>query len=391
MLRCSTPNAADSQRPASTARMSRRECMLSLAGWGVGSCAAAALGRPLLAADEPGLTEAMYYTRLDGGRTQCQLCPNRCIRSRGENGRCRARGNRNGRYWSLVYGRPCVVALDPLEKCPLYHFRIAGKAFSIATAGCNLTCSYCQNWMFSQAGPDDVPRDYDLSPQATLAKAIETGAGAVAFFYTEPIVYYEYMLAVAKQARRAGLKVVMVTAGYVNPEPLSELLPWLDAVTLGLKGWNEEFYRQYIGGELRYVKQTVEMLAAWKTGWWEVVHLVVPSLNDDMAEIAAMAAWLREVAGPERPLHFTRFRPEYRLKRLPMTPAATLGAARDAAMARGLKHVYVGNLPGHEGAHTYCPHCGRRVVERLAFTVMNQELRGGKCRSCGYPIGGHWL
>jgi pyruvate formate lyase activating enzyme len=370
----------------------RREFLTRCALAGAGACAFAAVGRSAWGQTPPtNLREALYYRRVGEGKTQCLLCPNQCVRGRGEDGMCHARGNRNGGYYSLVYGRPCVVAMDEVEKCPLNHFQVAGKAFSIATAGCNLTCQYCQNWTFSQAGPNDVPKVYDLSPQAVVAEAVRNKAGAVAYFYTEPTVYYEYMLDTAKLARQRGLKNVMVTAGYISPEPLKALLPWVDAVTFGLKGWNEEFYRKYIGCELGHVKESVRALAASKGVWWEVVTLVLPSLNDDMGEIAAMSAWLRETAGAEVPLHLTRFRPEYRLKRLAMTPAATLTAARETAMKAGLKYVYVGNMPGHEGGDTYCPKCGKKVVERIGFTVAKKSLAGGRCVHCGQVIKGVWL
>ena len=337
------------------------------------------------------LKEALWYERGEGGATTCTLCPNRCVRSPGENGKCRSRGNRGGKYYSLTYNRPCIIALDEVEKCPLHHFQTKAKAFSIATAGCNLFCRYCQNWNFSQAGPDDVPRSYNMTPEEIIAKAIENQCDAISFFYTEPVVYYEYMLDIARLARARGLKTIMVTAGYISPEPLRACLPYMDAVTMGLKGWNEKFYREIIGGELGCVKETIRELARAKNVWWEAVTLIIPTLNDSQAEIAGMAKWLRETAGDEIPLHFTRFRPEYQMKRLPMTPMATLTNSRDTARRQGLKYVYVDNMPGHEGSHTYCPKCGRMVIERVGFKVLNRRLSGGRCEYCQYPIKGVWL
>jgi pyruvate formate lyase activating enzyme len=371
--------------------LSRRDLLACFLRASAGLCAAGPLLRMAHAAERTNLKEALYWQPLSGGRTQCLLCPNKCIRGDGAAGMCRARGNRGGKYYSLAYGRPCVIALDEVEKCPLNHFQIQGKAFSIATAGCNLACKYCQNWTFSQAGPDEVPKSYEMTPQEVVAKAVENKAGAVAYFYTEPTVYYEYMFDIARLAHARNLKNVMVTAGYINPEPLKAVLPYIDAVVMGLKGWDEKYYRDYIGGELAPVKETIKILAAAKNVWWEVVTLIIPTLNDDMDRVAGMAAWLQETAGPERPLHFTRFRPEYKLKQLPMTPAATLTRARETAMKAGLKYVYVGNMPGHEGGNTYCPRCGKLLVERLGFTVLKKEIRGGKCAFCGYQIGGIWL
>jgi pyruvate formate lyase activating enzyme len=290
-----------------------------------------------------------------------------------------------------VYGQACVIALDEVEKCPLNHFQVENKVFSIATAGCNLSCQYCQNWEFSQAGPDEVGKVYKLSPRQVVLKAQEHKANAIAYFYTEPTVYYEYMLDIAKLAHEKGLKNIMVTAGYINAEPLQELLPYLDAITIGLKSWNEDFYRRYIGGELVHVKETIKILSGQDKVWWEVVNLIVTSLNDNMQDIAQMSKWLCETAGPYRPLHFTRFRPQYQLKRLPMTPVATLTEARQVAMAQGLKFVYVGNMPGHEGSHTYCPQCGKMIIERLAFKVLEKKISDGQCSYCGCKIGGVWL
>lgn len=335
--------------------------------------------------------EALYYEKLVDGEVRCLLCPNGCRRQIGENGKCKSRGNRNGTYYSLTYGRACVIALDEVEKCPLNHYQLNGKVFSIATAGCNLVCQYCQNWEFSQSGPYDVSTTYDLSPRQVVQKAKQYKSPGIAYFYTEPTVYYEYMIDIARIARAEGLKNIMVTAGYINPEPMREALKLIDAVAIGLKGWDDAFYQTYIGGSVEHVKETIELLAGQRTVWWEVVNLIIPSLNDDMDQIAAMSRWLREVAGPDRPLHFTRFRPEYKLKRLPMTPVATLTKARETAINEGLNYVYVGNMPGHEGSHTYCPKCGKRIVERLAFTVIKTTIKNGKCVYCGQTIGGVWL
>jgi pyruvate formate lyase activating enzyme len=224
-----------------------------------------------------------------------------------------------------------------------------------------------------------------------VLKALEHKADAISYFYTEPTIFYEYMLDIAKLAREEGLKNIMVTAGYINAEPLQELMPYFDAMTVGLKGWDEDFYRKYIGGELHYVKETIKILAGQDKVWWEVVNLIVTSLNDNIQDIAQMSKWLCETAGPYRPLHFTRFRPQYQLKRLPMTPVATLTKARQVAMEQGLKYVYIGNMPGHEGSHTYCPQCGKMIVERLAFQVLKKKIVNGKCSYCGCKIGGVWL
>ena len=358
----------------------------------MGACCADALGAwasALPAGREA--RRARYWKPLAGGMTRCELCPNGCVRPDGGDGRCRARGNRGGVYRTLTYGRPSVIAVDPVEKCPLNHFQLRGHAFSIATAGCNLSCQYCHNWAFSQVGPQEAPKVYSMTPREVVAKAVENHCDAIAYFYTEPVVFFEYMMDIATLARKSGLKNVMVTAGYISPEPLREILPHLDAVTFGLKGFDEAYYRDYVGGELKYVLRSAEILAQTKRVWWEVVTLLVPSLNDDMAQVARLAKWLRNTAGSEVPLHFTRFRPEYRLKRLPMTPSKTLTLARETAMAQGLKYVYLGNLPGHQGADTVCPRCSRTIVERIGFKVLERRMRGNKCAYCSAVIKGVWL
>lgn len=376
--------------------LSRREfCEYGLLSWLAASASFTVLGsaaQALTAIDGTAdLHKAMFYKRLRNGRVQCLLCPNRCIRSHGESGKCRVRANRQGEYYSLVYGKPSVIALDEVAKCPLNHFELPEKVFSIATAGCNLSCLYCQNWEFSQSGPDQVSKVYNLMPRDVVSKAIQNNAAAIAYFYTEPTIYYEYMIDIAKIAHDKGIKNIMVTAGYINTEPLRKLLPHLDAVVLGLKGWNKQYYQKYIGGELKHVINTVETLASQDRTWWEVVNLIVPSLNDNMDDIAAMSHWLYQIAGPTRPLHFTRFRAEYKLRRLPKTPAATLTAARNIAMQAGLQYVYAGNMPGHDGANTFCPKCKKMIVERFGFTVTDKKIDNGRCVYCGHKIEGVWL
>lgn len=344
--------------------------------------------------------KADYWSALDGKRTKCLLCPNGCVTSPGENGRCRSRGNRDGIYYSLSYGRPCVIALDSIEKSPLYHFQIQGQAFSIATPGCNLACKYCHNWEYSQKGPLDVEKVFDLEPEEVVRRAQKHGVTTMNYFYTEPTIYYEYMMDIARLARRAGMKNVCVTAGYINEEPLRNLIPFIDAFVVGLKGFTEDYYNEYMNGPLEPVKRTLKILSENRKAslmkgsdgtapWFEIVYLVVPGLNDKESEIDAMASWLHENIGQDVPLHFTRFSPAYQLKNLPPTPVGTLDQARKIAMKAGLEYVYEGNLPGSEGAHTYCPVCHKKVIERLGFTVIKNDLHKGRCQ-CGHTLPGNW-
>ena len=334
------------------------------------------------------LHPARHFESLAGGRTRCRLCPNECERGEGERSRCHARETRDGKLYSLVYGRPCVVSLDPLEKCPLFHFRRGGNALSIATAGCNLGCRYCQNWQFSQKGPEETS-NFDLLPRQVIEKAREYKAQSIAFFYTEPTIAFEFVADVAAAAKKAGLPTVLVTAGFIREEPLRELLPLIDAFTVGLKGFTEKYYHEVIDGTLEPVLKALTTIAAARRHL-EIVTLLVPTLNDAPEAIAAEIAWIREHLGTAIPLHFTRFVPQYRLKRLPPTPAATLEAARKRALEAGLQFVYTGNLPGHEGNHTVCPKCRTVLVERLGFQVLKNSLVHGKCPSCATAIPGAW-
>ncbi|HEY9069300.1 MAG TPA: AmmeMemoRadiSam system radical SAM enzyme [Candidatus Ozemobacteraceae bacterium] len=332
--------------------------------------------------------EAEYYEVLPDGRIHCRLCPNGCIRGEGERSRCRVREPRGGKYYTIAYMNPCVLAMDPIEKCPLYHFPIPGNAFSIATAGCNLNCRYCQNWQFSQKPPEET-RTYRLGPAEVVAKALEYKAGGIAFFYTEPTIYIEYMKEVAREARKAHLATVMVTAGYIQPEPLEDLLGLIDAFTVGLKGFTEEYYRDVIGGSLQPVLETLKRIGAAKKHI-EIVTLLVPTMNDQSASIEAEVKWLADTLGPDVPLHFTRFNPQYQLKNLPPTPVSTLDRARNAALKAGLRYVYTGNVPGHEGNHTFCPSCGKLLIERLGFQTLKNLLSGGACPACRTRIPGRW-
>ncbi|KAF1079631.1 MAG: Radical SAM, Pyruvate-formate lyase-activating enzyme like [Candidatus Rifleibacterium amylolyticum] len=337
---------------------------------------------------ESGEVEARFYEKMPGGKVRCLLCPNLCVRASGETGQCRVRENVNGSYFTRVYGNPCVIAIDPVEKCPLFHYQLPNPAFSIATAGCNLFCHYCQNWAFSQKGPAET-KNYSLTPAQVIDKALEYKSGAISFFYTEPTIYIEYLIDIARMAREVSLPCIMVTAGFINPEPLKELLPLIDAFTVGLKGFSNDFFRKHVGGSLEPVLETLKLIHA-AGRHLEIVTLLVPTLNDQAEAIKAEIDWIKANLGVSVPLHFTRFNPQYRLMQVPPTPASILDKARKEAINAGLQYVYTGNLPGHEGNHTYCPKCGRVVVERLSFKVLNNNHEDGKCLNCGFRLYGKW-
>jgi pyruvate formate lyase activating enzyme len=298
------------------------------------------------------------------------------------------RENRGGRLYSVVYGNPCAVHVDPIEKKPFYHFLPTAAAFSLATAGCNLRCLYCQNWSISQSTPEET-ENFDLMPEDVVYYAQTSGAPVVAYTYSEPIVFYEYMLETSRLARQAGLLNVVISAGFINVEPLRELCTAVDGIKIDLKGYDEGFYHEICEGELRPVLEAIRTI--YESGvHLEIVNLVVPTLNDSVEQLRSLSRWLARDLSPDVPLHFIRFHPQYRLNNLPATPVETLEAAWSVAREEGMRFVYVGNVPGHSGNNTYCPTCGEAVIVRQGFAVAEYHLRGGVCAHCGESIPGVW-
>ena len=337
---------------------------------------------------EPPLPVSYCHTPHAGNYVRCNLCPHRCLIVAGERGTCRVRENRGGRLVSMVYGNPCAVHVDPIEKKPFYHYLPTAATFSIATAGCNLRCLYCQNWSISQVPPEETT-NVDLPPAEVVRAAVSHGAPVIAYTYSEPTVFYEYVLATARRGRPEGLCSVVISAGFINPEPLRALCAAVDAIKIDLKGFDAEFYRTICGGELSPVLEALRTIA--QTGvHLEIVNLVVPTLNDRMDQLRALAGWVAGTLGRDVPLHFSRFFPQYKLANLPPTPIETLIEAREVAMAEGLRFVYVGNVPGDPGNNTYCPRCGQAVIERDGFAVLAYRLQGDRCASCGERIPGVW-
>jgi pyruvate formate lyase activating enzyme len=362
-------------------------CVLSSAA-GIGS-----LPVPAQAGTNAGVHEARYWEALDGGRVRCNLCPWKCVTSNGQRGVCRVRENRGGKYYTLVYGEAAAMHVDPIEKKPLYHFKPGQRALSVGTAGCNLRCRDCQNWEISQRTPEELRSEGLLtsaSPQALVSKARANNIPVIAYTYNEPIVFYEYMYDTAALARQSGIQSVMISSGGINREPMLALAPYLDAVKIDLKGFSEDFYREYTSGRLAPIKETIKRVIALGK-WLEIVYLVVPTVNDADDTIRAMSDWLVKVGGPDLPLHFSRFFPAYRLKNLPATPVETLRRCRDIARAAGLRHVYVGNIRSVSLSSTYCPNCGNIVVKRDGYRVLSYDLKpNGACRFCGTKIAGIW-
>lgn len=323
-----------------------------------------------------------------GNYVRCNLCPHHCIIAEGQRGHCRVRENRAGRLYSVVYGNPCAVHVDPIEKKPFYHFLPTASAFSLATAGCNLRCLYCQNWSISQATPEET-QNYDLPPEEVIKSALEFSAPVIAYTYSEPNVFYEYMTEIARQGRAAGLYSVVISAGFINPEPLRALCSLVDAIKIDLKGFDEGFYREVCGGELEPILSSIKTI--YEQGiHLEIVNLVVPTLNDDLGQLRAMASWVARELSPDVPLHFSRFQPQYKLMNLPPTPVETLEKAHQIALEEGLHFVYIGNVPGHPADNTYCPNCGEALVVRQGFSVVEYHLEAGLCTYCGEAIPGVW-
>ena len=322
-------------------------------------------------------------------RVQCVLCPHACVLEAGQRGTCRVRMNLDGELISLVYGRPVAAHVDPVEKKPVYHYLPGTKTFSIATAGCNLGCEFCQNWEISQAAPEDVP-PYRMEPEEVVSRATELGCSSIAYTYTEPIVFYEYMEDTAGLARAGGLGNIMVTAGYINEGPLRQLAPLLDAANVDLKSIRDSYYRQVCHGRVEPVLRTLRVLREMGV-WLEVTNLLVPDLNDSEEDLAGLCAWIVENLGTDVPLHFSRFFPTYRMTDRPPTPLETLERAGETAAEHGMRYVYVGNIVTREGDDTFCPHCGEAVIRRDRFSVTERNMEGGSCASCGTAIPGVWL
>ena len=337
---------------------------------------------------EEHLVEARYYDKLPHRKIKCTLCPRECLIDDLERGYCGVRENRDGTYYTLVHARPCSWHADPIEKKPLFHFLPGTLAYSIATVGCNVECKFCQNWDISQLRPE-LARNYDMPPEEVVGFARQKRCRSIAYTYSEPVIFYEYMYDTAELGRTQGVRSVMISNGYIQAEPMRALCGVLDAVKIDLKAYTETFYRDVCAGKLKPVLDTLELLVE-EGMWTEIVYLMIPTLNDDRRDIRKMCRWIRTALGPEVPVHFTRFHPQYKLKNLPSTPVKTLDMAREIALDQGLHYVYVGNVPGHDGENTYCPNCGEIVIKRMGYFVQGMHVKDGKCGFCGNEISGVW-
>jgi pyruvate formate lyase activating enzyme len=337
--------------------------------------------------------EAMFWKRTDSG-IMCLLCPNYCFLTEGARGKCRVRINKDNILYTLVYGQPAALHIDPIEKKPVFHMLPGSMIFSIATVGCPLTCSFCQNWNISQAYPEENAGDYGregriVTPMQIVQAALHYGNNSIAYTYSEPVIFYEYMLETARIARQNGLRNVMVTAGYINPEPLREIAPYFDVIKVDLKGYNEKFYSAEVGGHLTNVLRTLKMLKKMNK-LVEIVNLVIPQRNDSDEDLKNLCNWIRDNMGQDTPLFFTRYLPNYRLNNLPPTPLETLLKARAYADRAGLHYVYIGNAPEAMAENTYCPNCHTLLIEREGYWIKRNILKNGRCPVCGKEIPGIW-
>lgn len=343
---------------------------------------------PLVAAGLK-IKQANFWKALQGTLIKCQLCPNGCIIKNGMRGRCRSRINVEGQLFTLGYGNLSSISIDPIEKKPVFHMLPGSHALSISTAGCVLSCKFCQNWQISQSTPEAVCNVH-ISPEELVEKAIKMGCESIAYTYNEPTVFFEYMLDTALLAKKKGVRNVMVSCGYINEEPLKELLPVMDVIKVDLKGFTEDFYGKITGGKLQPVMNTISTLAS-AGKLMDIVCLIIPGLNDDEALCRKMFTWLRKTAGANTSLFLSRFFPTFRLRNLTPTPISKLERLRKIAFEEGLRYVYIGNTPGNEAENTNCHNCNKLLIERLGYQIISNHVKAGKCPYCGVKIPGIWL
>jgi pyruvate formate lyase activating enzyme len=330
---------------------------------------------------------AMYQVETPRG-VRCQICPNECTLKEGELSECHNRKVFNGKLYTIAYGNPCAIHIDPIEKKPLYHFLPGSDAFSIATAGCNLACLNCQNWTISQSSPEET-KNYDLMPDKVVAEAIKYNCSSIAYTYSEPITCYEYVLDTGKLARDAGIRNVLVSAGYIHKEPLVNLCRIIDGANIDLKSMDDSIYLKLNAGKLEPILNSLKIFKD-EGVWLEITNLVVPSWTDDLDMIKRMCSWLASNGFKDTPLHFSRFHPQYKLQRLPSTPVSTLESARSIALSEGLQFVYIGNVPGNNATDTHCPKCSETLVERSGYTISKNLVENGHCQKCNSIIPGLW-
>jgi pyruvate formate lyase activating enzyme len=331
--------------------------------------------------------ESPYYLPTAKG-VRCQICPNNCMLKEDQEGPCRTRVVKDNKLYSIAYGDPCSVHVDPIEKKPLFHYLPDSHSFSIATAGCTFACLNCQNWEISQQSPRFTTNS-DLMPAKVVEEAIKANCKSIAYTYAEPIAFYEYTYDTSKLAKAKGIKNLLISNGYINEKPLRDLCRVIDAANINLKSFSDEIYQKLNGGSLQPVLNTLKILKE-EGVWLEITNLIVPNWTDSPTMIKEMCDWLAANGFSDNPLHFSRFFPLYKLTSLPYTPVAILENARQIALNAGLKYVYIGNMPGTTAENTYCPSCKKIVVERKGFSIVSNNIHNSSCKFCGTKITGVW-
>ncbi len=328
-----------------------------------------------------------YWHTLPNGRVQCDLCPRYCRLNEGQRGMCFVRMCAEEQVVLTTYGRSSGFCVDPIEKKPLNHFLPGTAVLSFGTAGCNLACKFCQNWDISKSREIDTLAD-SASPEAIARAAQSLGCRSVAFTYNDPVIFMEYAIDVAQACREVGIRSVAVTAGYICPEPRREFYRYMDAANVDLKGFSERFYREITVGRLQPVLDTLRYLKHETDVWFEITNLLIPGENDSDAELEAMTQWVATELGPDVPMHFTAFHPDYRMLDKPRTPAITLTRARRIALKNGIRYAYTGNVHDEQGGSTYCHQCGERLIGRDWYRMTDWKLESGRCYQCGAPCAG---
>jgi len=331
-----------------------------------------------------------FWHLLGDGRIQCDLCPRHCRLREGQRGLCYVRKRLDDEVKLVSYGRSSGFCVDPIEKKPLNHFYPGSAVLSFGTAGCNLACKFCQNWDMSKSREMDTLADA-ASPERLAEVAREAGCRSVAFTYNDPVIFLEYALDVAAACRRRGIKTVAVTAGYIDPEPRKEFFAGMDAANVDLKAFSDLFYYKICGAHLKPVLETLEYIKAETDTWLELTTLIIPGHNDSDQELEAMTRWVVAHLGPDVPMHFTAFHPDWKMMDVPATPPATLTRARRIALDNGVRYAYTGNVYDPEGSSTWCHVCGERLIERAAYHIGEWRLDAeGRCRSCRTRVAGHF-
>ncbi len=330
------------------------------------------------------IKEGVLFDRLPNNKVKCNVCSHRCTIAEGKVGICGTRKNIDGKIHTLIYNTVSSEAVDPIEKKPLYHFLPGTLSYSLGSIGCNFRCEHCQNWNISQVTLEEAWTK-EITPEEAVRRALATGCKSISWTYNEPAIWHEYTYDSAALAKKAGLKTIYVTNGYITPEALERISPYLDAYRVDIKSFSEDFYKKVCGARLAPVLESTKL--AKKLGMHvEVITLIIPTRNDSREEITQIVRWVRDNLGVDTPMHFTRFHPMYKMDDLTSTPTETLEMAHDIAKKEGMRFVYTGNVPGHKYENTYCPKCNALLIDRAGFRASTIKIEGGKCPSCGEGI-----